>query len=112
MRVSGHTQHSKLRTCCRIWSGNIRPSTIQSRFGTKQFSTVRSLFHLWWRYQTCYHHMANATGTYVVCVWKGQTYHMLWQVPQISKGGLRKKFTTGFFIVFPLVKSCLLFSVL
>jgi hypothetical protein len=61
------------------------PSPIQSGLDNKRFSSiscldgssVRTLFHLWWRHQMCYQHVADATGIYVLYIQDGQTYHTL-----------------------------------
>ena len=34
---------------------------------------VMTLFHLLWRCQTCYSHVADTAGAYVLCIWDGQT---------------------------------------
>jgi hypothetical protein len=62
-------------------------------FGTQQFSCflpqgplVNTSFHLWCRSQTCCCHVADTTGTYLLCIWDGQTYHMPWHIPQPLRG--------------------------
>lgn len=72
---------------------------------------VVTLFHLWWRCQTCYHHVADTKVTYVLCIWDGQTCLTL----SCQGSSVEKWPTTGTFILFcqfPLEKSVLWFVVL
>jgi len=92
------TLHSRCGTWFKNSVGKCWTVPLQLNFGTQQFLSVVYLkgplvgtsFHLWCRCQMCCCHVADTTGTYVLCIWVGQTYHMLWYMPQPLRGLCRK----------------------
>ena len=84
-----HMADSKLIVKTQL--GN-RPSPTQPGFGTQWFSSisypekalVRTLFHLWWKHQMCYHQVVDIDRDINTYFQDWQTFPTLWQVPKLS----------------------------
>ena len=89
------TLYGTLDTCAAFRLGNFGPPSIRFEFGPQRFSSVSSVkgavfrtsFHLRWRRQTCYHHVADVTGPYLLCFRDGQTSQALWHMLQPAREG-------------------------
>ena len=89
------TLYGTLDTCAAFRLGNFGPPSIRFEFGPQRFSSVsnvkgavfRTSFHLRWRRQTCYHHVADVTGPYLLCFRDGQTSQALWHMLQPAREG-------------------------
>lgn len=79
--VPNHIWHSRLTICYECLFGKCWTIPIHSGFGTSNFYRFPTLkehlswhcFTCGWRCQTCYHHVADTTGTYILCILDGQT---------------------------------------
>ena len=97
------TRHRTLGTCSKFQLGNVWLSRIHSSLDTSDFHL------LLWTCQTCYCHVADGIGTYVLRIWDGQTYQTPWKVPPSSRGQCWKMAYQGYIVYcqFPLLKLCL-----
>lgn len=50
------------------------------------WALLKASFHLRWKRQACYHHVAAQREHDFLYIRDGLTYHTLWQVPQTIKG--------------------------
>ena len=79
MTVPHCTRHSRPGPCCTCLVG-------KHWFRSHLTEALSASFHLWWRCQARYRHVADTAGMVVLCVQNRQTCYILWQVHQPWRG--------------------------